>query len=275
MQEAIKQRGDRSGVAQDLAPVIDGAPSADLVRSCAPSADLFGSPRPPRDTGVPPPERITEGRSRLRLLKSAPSDLALRIRVSVQPVGVVMHDRHPYSMPPDAIGLRARCISVGIACALSLVAQRRARAHHPGDGALRIKFERGLAEQAVGAEYIAHYPGTPTAASPFDDEDRPSPITAYAAPGGAERTGASGRGRARQHPLGMSEADHAASDGLDGLFKRLSLASARRVGRNLGAVERDFERPSSTSSPLANAPFAGGHRRKIEHTAAPCQGHSS
>ena len=31
--------------------------------------------------------------------------MALRIPVSVSPTGVVMHDGHPYSMPPDAIGL--------------------------------------------------------------------------------------------------------------------------------------------------------------------------
>jgi len=61
--------------------------------------------RPSRATGVPPSARITEDRARLRPLKVAPADLALRIPVSVSPTGVVMHDGHPYSMPPDAIGL--------------------------------------------------------------------------------------------------------------------------------------------------------------------------
>jgi transposase len=61
--------------------------------------------RPSRATGVPPAERIAEERTRLRPLKIAPADLALRIPVSVSPMGVVMHDGHPYSMPPDAIGL--------------------------------------------------------------------------------------------------------------------------------------------------------------------------
>jgi hypothetical protein len=37
-------------------------------------------------------------------LKIAPADLTLRIPVSVTQTGVVMHDGHPYSMPPDAIG---------------------------------------------------------------------------------------------------------------------------------------------------------------------------
>jgi hypothetical protein len=57
--------------------------------------------RPSRATGVSPAARIAEERARLRPLKIAPDDLALR----VSPMGVVMHDGHPYSMPPDAIGL--------------------------------------------------------------------------------------------------------------------------------------------------------------------------
>jgi transposase len=61
--------------------------------------------RPSRATGVPPSARITADRARLRLLKVAAADVALRIPVSVSPTGVVMHDGHPYSMPPDAIGL--------------------------------------------------------------------------------------------------------------------------------------------------------------------------
>jgi transposase len=61
--------------------------------------------RPSRATGVPPSARIVEDRARLRPLKVAPADLALRIPVSVSPTGVVLHDGHPYSMPPDAIGL--------------------------------------------------------------------------------------------------------------------------------------------------------------------------
>jgi hypothetical protein len=61
--------------------------------------------RPSRATGVAPSARIAEDRTRLRPLKIAPADLALRIPVSVTPTGVVMHEGHPYSMPPDAIGL--------------------------------------------------------------------------------------------------------------------------------------------------------------------------
>ena len=61
--------------------------------------------RPSRATACRPPRGSREERARLRPLKIAPADLALRIPVSVGPTGVVMHDGHPYSMPPDAIGL--------------------------------------------------------------------------------------------------------------------------------------------------------------------------
>jgi transposase len=207
--------------------------------------------RPSRATGVPPAARIAEDRARLRPLKVAPADLALRIPVSVNPTGVVIHDGHPYSMPPDAIGLpgtlylyrdririiagrfsadharkfqpgdgsilpehraqrvaavsgkrarrylqRQHLIDLGAAALayLTELTHRRPRtwiheverlhellqAH--GDTALRTAFERGLAEQAIGAEYIAHYLGTPMPPLPFDDEERPSTIHAYTLP---------------------------------------------------------------------------------------------
>lgn len=207
--------------------------------------------RPSRATGVPPAVRIAEDRGRLRPLKVAPADLALRIPVSVNPTGVVIHDGHPYSMPPDAIGLpgtlylyrdhiriiagrfsadharkfqpgdgsilpehraqrvaavsgkrarrylqRQHLIDLGAAALayLTELTYRRPRTWIPeverlhellqthGDGALRTAFERGLAEQAIGAEYIAHYLGTPLQPLPFDDEDRPSTIPAYPLP---------------------------------------------------------------------------------------------
>jgi hypothetical protein len=42
-----------------------------------------------------------------------------------------------------------------------------------GDDALRAAFERGLTEQAIGAEYIAHYldtPALPTSSGPIQQE---------------------------------------------------------------------------------------------------------
>ena len=61
--------------------------------------------RPSRATGVPPATRMAEERPRLRPLKVAPADLALRIPVYVGPTGMVALDTHPYSMPPEAIGI--------------------------------------------------------------------------------------------------------------------------------------------------------------------------
>jgi hypothetical protein len=46
-----------------------------------------------------------------------------------------------------------------------------------GDVALRAAFDRGLAEHAIGAEYIAHYLGT-SPGLPFDDTNRPPTVAA-------------------------------------------------------------------------------------------------
>jgi hypothetical protein len=61
--------------------------------------------RPCRATGVIPAARLAEEQPRLRALKVRPEELALRIPVYVGPTGTVVHDTHPYSMPPEAIGI--------------------------------------------------------------------------------------------------------------------------------------------------------------------------
>jgi hypothetical protein len=43
--------------------------------------------------------------ARLRSLKVQPENLALRIPVYVGPTGTVLHEGHPYSMPPEAISM--------------------------------------------------------------------------------------------------------------------------------------------------------------------------
>jgi len=208
--------------------------------------------RPSRATGVPPAARNAEERTRLRPLKIAPADLALRMPVSVSPVGVVLHDGHPYSMPPDAIALpgtlylyrdrvriiagrfsadhvrkfqpgegsilpehraqrvgavsgkrgrrylqRQHLLDLGSAAPayLTELTHRRpqlwihdvdrlhALLQTHGDAALRRAFERGLAEQAIGAEYIAHFLGASSPELPFDPtEDRPSMLAASRLP---------------------------------------------------------------------------------------------
>jgi transposase len=224
---------------------------ADLERQLREWLTEANTIRPSRATGVPPSARIADDRARLRPLRVAPADLALRIPVSVNPTGVVIHDGHPYSMPPDAIGLpgtlylyrdrvriiagrftadharqflpgagsilpehraqrvaavsgkrarrylqRQHLMDVGAAALayLTELTHRRPRTWIPeverlhallqthGDAALRAAFERGLAEQAIGAEYIAHYLGTPMPPLPFDDADRPSPLLAASLP---------------------------------------------------------------------------------------------
>jgi putative NADPH-quinone reductase len=63
--------------------------------------------RPCRATGVIPAVRLSEEAPRLRSLKVHPKDLALRIPVYVGPTGTVLHEGHPYSMPPEAISMPA------------------------------------------------------------------------------------------------------------------------------------------------------------------------
>jgi transposase len=200
--------------------------------------------RPSRATGVPPAERIAEDRARLRPLKIAPADLALRIPVSVSPMGVVMHDGHPYSMPPDAIGLpgtlylyRAR---------VRIIAGRFSAEHErkfqPGDGSMLPEHRaqhvaavsgkrarRYLQRQHLidlGAAALASSPSSPIGGRApgfrmWSASTRcckrmamrtrcraQAGSRAPQAPAGAERSGASGRGRARRHPLGASEAGH-------------------------------------------------------------------
>src|ERR1700746_898918 len=63
--------------------------------------------RPCRATGIIPAVRLAEEAPRLRSLKVRPKDLALRIPVYVGPTGTVLHDGHPYSMPPETISMPA------------------------------------------------------------------------------------------------------------------------------------------------------------------------
>jgi transposase len=199
---------------------------ADLRTQLAEWRTEVNTQRPCRATQVIPAVRLEEERSRLRTLKVAPADLALRVPVVVGPTAEVLHDTHPYSMPPDAIGIpgtlflyrdrvrivagrfeavhqrlfephvkstlpehraqhvaavsgkrakrylqREHLLALGSAALeyLTELTHRRPqiwlrdveRLHTLlatfGDDALRAAFARGLAEQAIGAEYIAHY----------------------------------------------------------------------------------------------------------------------
>jgi transposase len=63
--------------------------------------------RPSRATQQIPLQRMAEERKRLRPLRIAPSELALRIPVQVGPTAEVFYDGRGYSMPPEAAGLPA------------------------------------------------------------------------------------------------------------------------------------------------------------------------
>ena len=238
---------------------------ADLERQLRDWVTDANTIRPCRATGVPPATRLAEERTRFRPLKVAPSDLVLRIPVSVGPTAVVLHEGHPYSMPPEAIGLpgtlylhrdrvrivagrygaehvrqtapgassilpehraqrvaatsgtrarrylqRQQLLELGpeALAYLTELIHRRPRTWLPdverlhallqshGDTVLRTALARGLAEQAIGAEYIAHYLGTALPSLPFDEPDRPPTISAPSLPRAGRVQAAAGARRA-------------------------------------------------------------------------------
>ncbi len=77
----------------------------DLVRQLGEWLVEVNTQRPSRATGVIPEERMREERPRLRPLKVAPAELALRVPVTVGPTGAVIYDSHRYSMPPESLGI--------------------------------------------------------------------------------------------------------------------------------------------------------------------------
>jgi len=199
---------------------------ADLLTQLAEWRTEVNTQRPSRATGIIPAIRLAEERPRLRPLKIAPADLALRVPVLVGPTAAVRHDTHAYSMPADAIGiagtlflyrdrvrilagrftaLHRRLVERGATSTLpehraehvAAVSGKRAKRYlqrehllalgpaalayltelthrRPrmwirdvdrlhgllatyGDDALRAALARGVAEEAIGAEYIAHF----------------------------------------------------------------------------------------------------------------------
>lgn len=77
----------------------------DLRRQLAEWHHEVNTQRPSRATRTIPAVRLAEEQPRLRPLRVKPDNLALRIPISVGPTGYVVHDSHPYSMHPDALGL--------------------------------------------------------------------------------------------------------------------------------------------------------------------------
>ena len=215
---------------------------ADLRAQLAEWRTEVNTQRPCRATRVIPAVRLEDERPRLRPVKVAPGQLALRVPIVVGPTAAVLHDTHPYSMPPDAIGIpgtlflyrdrvrivagrfeavhqrlfepyakstlpehraqhvaavsgkrakrylqREHLLALGASALdyLTELTHRRPRIWirdvdrlHAllatyGDVALRAAFTRGLAEQAIGAEYIAHYLAAAVPTPPPIEGDSP------------------------------------------------------------------------------------------------------
>ena len=259
-------RPEQKGSVENLVGWVKG--SFFKQRRFLDEADLLGqlgqwqtegnTQRPCRATRVIPAVRLEEERPRLRPLKIVPAQLALRVPIVVGPTAAVVHDTHPYSMPPDAIGIpgtlflyrdRVRIVAGRFeamhdrlfephakstlpehrAQHVAAVSGKRAKRYlqrehllelgpsaleyltelthrrpriwlrdvdrlHTllatyGEAAVRAAFTRGLAEQAIGAEYIAHYlADAVTAPAPIggDGTGRPagrSPVLGH--PGGS------------------------------------------------------------------------------------------
>ena len=86
-----------------------------------------------------------------------------------------------------------------------------------GDAALRRAFDRGLAEQAIGAEYIAHYLGASTPGLPFDPgPDRPPTIAAIRLPRAGRVQVAEGARRGGAQRSTWTRSSTAASSRRDG-----------------------------------------------------------
>jgi transposase len=198
----------------------------DLLQQLAEWRTEVNTQRPCRATKVIPAVRLDEERPRLRPLKVLPDDLAVRVPIVVGPTAEVIHDTHPYSMPPDAIGIAGtlylyrtrvrivagrfevtherKCVpgegstlpehrAQHVAAVSGKRAKRYLQREHLlklgpealayltelthrrpqvwlrdidrlhtllatySDDAMRAALARGVAEQAIGAEYIAHF----------------------------------------------------------------------------------------------------------------------
>lgn len=106
-------RGNQKGSVENLVGWVKGSffkvrrfwDDQDLREQLAAWHVEVNTELPSRATGVTPASRLSEEQARLRPLKVAPKDLALRIPIHVGPTATVLHETHVYSMPPEAIGI--------------------------------------------------------------------------------------------------------------------------------------------------------------------------
>lgn len=106
-------RGNQKGSVENLVGWVKGSffkvrrfwDDQDLREQLAAWHIEANTERPSRATGIVPAVRLAEEQARLRPLKVAPKDLALRIPIHVGPTATVLHETHVYSMTPEAIGI--------------------------------------------------------------------------------------------------------------------------------------------------------------------------
>ena len=234
---------------------------ADLLQQLDERRTEVNTQRPCRATKIIPAARLEEERPRLRSLKVAPAELARRVPMVGGPTAEVVHDKHPYSMPQDAIGIagtlylyrdRVRIVAGRFevtherkfqpgegsilpehrAQHVAAVSGKRAKRYlqrehllklgpealayltelthrrpqvwlrdidrlHTwlatyGDEAMRGALARGVAEHAIGAEYIAHFLAEAvTTPRPIEGESpgRPDPRSSVVEPSGQSSFG--------------------------------------------------------------------------------------
>jgi transposase len=157
------RRGNQKGSIENLVGWVKGSffkqrrflDEADLLAQLAAWRVEVNTALASRATGVTPATRMTEDRARLRSLKVAPQDLALRIPVLVGPTGYVLHETHQYSMPPDAIGIagtlflyreRVRIVAARFSALHPRLFERDAKStlpEHRGEAVARVSGKRG------------------------------------------------------------------------------------------------------------------------------------
>jgi len=106
-------RGNQKGSVENLVGWVKGSffkqrrfvDRADLLEQLAVWQQEVNTTVVSRATGVIPAVRRAEELPRLRPLKMAPAELALRYPVLVGPTGYVLFDTRHYSMHPEAIGI--------------------------------------------------------------------------------------------------------------------------------------------------------------------------
>ena len=149
------RRGQEKGSAENLVGFVKNGffkvrrfhDHADLIEQLIAWQLEVNTVRPCRATGVPPAERITAERERMRPLAIPAAEYALRFSVFVGPTGLVSFQGYRYSMPPEAIGIpgmlwlyaeRVRIVAGRFEREHARVPEQGKDSFHPEDRAARL-----------------------------------------------------------------------------------------------------------------------------------------